>query len=96
MERAGKCGTANHDIAQGGWRLAPAVEEAGQHGRDQREMCDGIAGQVVDDLLQIETVVQEHTGASPGAAPEDGLAADVVERQAIQPQIVGAKGQALV
>jgi hypothetical protein len=37
-----------------------------------------------------EAVVQQHAGPGARAAPENGLAADVVERQASQPEVAGA------
>ena len=89
-------GAADQHVAQAGRRTGAGIEQQGEHGGDQRQMADRVTRQVGGHPFGGKAVVEQDAGASPGAAPEDGLAADMVERQAVQPQIAGAERQALV
>ena len=59
-------------------------------------MGDRVAPQVGGDRLGVETVMQQHPRPGARAAPENRLAADVVERQASQPEIARVQRQMLV
>jgi hypothetical protein len=50
--------------------------------------------EVASYRLGHESIVQHDAGCGPGAAPQDALAADVVERQAVQPAVAGLQVQA--
>ena len=70
------------------------VEQASKHGRYQRNVGDGPGVEVGGDGLDVKSFVQEDGGADPRATPQDALAADMVERQAVQPQVAGPQTQA--
>jgi len=93
VERARQGGAADQRDAQAGRRADAGIEQGGQHRRHQRDVGDRIAGQVVGHRRRLEAIVQQLGGTCPGAAPEDGLAADVIERQAVQPEVVGAQAE---
>ena len=59
-------------------------------------MGDRVALQVGGHRLGVEAVVQQHARPGARAAPENRLAADVVERQASQPEIARVQRQMLV
>lgn len=46
--------------------------------------------------LGIEAVMKKNGGAGAGTAPEDGETANVVKRQAVQPEIAGQQGQVAI
>jgi len=80
---------ADQYVAQAGRRRHAGFQQAGQHGRHQREMGDRLARQVGGYRVGGETVMQQHGSPGARAAPEDGKAANMMQRQAVQPEIAG-------
>ena len=58
--------------------------------------ADRVACQIGRHPLGGKAFMEQNAGRGTGAAPEDGLAADMVKRQAVQPEIAGTERQALV
>ena len=72
------------------------LQEPGQHGRDQGDMRDGMAHQVLGHRLRLEALAQDLGSACEDTPVGDRETADVTERQTAEPGVRGFEPQATV
>ena len=83
VKRAGQGGATDQCGAQAGGGLNAEFEQTTEHGRDQRKVSDAVRLQVAGKYFGHKAVMENNTGSGAGTTPKNGLAANVVKRQAV-------------